>query len=43
MGFVEDFMSGRDDETRCAANEEYLAGLRDRVARNNALEPSMEE
>ena len=43
MGFVEDFMSGRDDETRRAANEEYLAGLWERVARINALEPSVEE
>lgn len=43
MGFVEDFMSGRDDETRRAANEEYLAALQERVSRINALEPTVEE
>ena len=43
MGLIEEFMSGWDDETRREANKEYLAGLRDRVTRNNALEPSVEE
>merc|ERR1719261_929992 len=43
MGFVEEFMSGRDDETRKRANDEYLATLRERVERINALEPSVEE
>ena len=43
MGFVEEFMSGRDNETRRLANEEYLAGLRERVAWINALEEAVEE
>lgn len=43
MGFVEEFVTGRDDETRRAANEEYLSALRARVERINALEASVEE
>eukprot|EP00585_Thalassiosira_rotula_P006595 CAMPEP_0196134188 /NCGR_PEP_ID=MMETSP0910-20130528/3146_1 /TAXON_ID=49265 /ORGANISM="Thalassiosira rotula, Strain GSO102" /LENGTH=999 /DNA_ID=CAMNT_0041394035 /DNA_START=145 /DNA_END=3144 /DNA_ORIENTATION=+ len=43
MGFVEEFMSGRDDETRRAANDEYLATLQSRVKRINELEPTVEE
>ncbi|EJK76433.1 hypothetical protein THAOC_01806 [Thalassiosira oceanica] len=35
--------AGRDDETRRRANDEYLATLRRRVERINALEPSVEE
>lgn len=42
MGFVEEFMTGRDDETRQKANEEYLASLQKRVSRINDLEPSIE-
>lgn len=43
MGFVEEFMTGRDDETRKAANEKYLAELQKRVERINELEGSIEE
>ena len=43
MGFVEEFMSGRDDETRRKANEEYLATLQSRIEKINSLEPTIEE
>lgn len=43
MGFMEEFMTGRDDETRRAANEQYLATLQKRVDRINDLEPTIEE
>ncbi|KAL7540292.1 hypothetical protein ACHAXR_011689 [Thalassiosira sp. AJA248-18] len=43
MGFMEEFMSGRDDDTRRAANDEYLATLKDRVERVNSLEATIEE
>jgi hypothetical protein len=43
MGFVEDFMTGRDDETRRVANEKYIAELQERVKRINELESTVEE
>mmetsp|Transcript_26199 Transcript_26199/g.55218 ORF Transcript_26199/g.55218 Transcript_26199/m.55218 type:complete len:1005 (+) Transcript_26199:58-3072(+) len=43
MGFMEEFMTGRDDQTRKAANEKYLAELQKRVERINELEASIEE
>lgn len=43
MGIVEEFVIGRDDETRRAANEEYLSTIRKRVDAINALEPTIEE
>ena len=36
-------MTGRDDETRKAANAKYIEQLQERVNRINALEPSVEE
>mmetsp|Transcript_23122 Transcript_23122/g.48778 ORF Transcript_23122/g.48778 Transcript_23122/m.48778 type:complete len:1002 (+) Transcript_23122:140-3145(+) len=43
MGFMEEFMTGRDDETRRKANEGYLATLQSRVERINGLESTVEE
>ncbi|KAL9182091.1 hypothetical protein ACHAXT_012434 [Thalassiosira profunda] len=43
MGVVEDFVTSRDDETRRAANDAYLAALQARVDNINALEPTVEE
>jgi len=43
MGLVEEFVTGRDDETRRAANDEYLSALNARVARINDLESTVEE
>lgn len=43
MGFMEDFVTGRDEETRRAANEKYIEQLQERVNRINALEPTIEE
>ncbi len=43
MGFMEEFMTGRDDETRKAANNKYIAELQKRVERINELEASIEE
>jgi len=43
MGIVEEFVTGRDDETRRAANDEYLSTLQKRVDRINDLEPTIEE
>src|SRR6056300_1121457 len=39
MGFMEEFITGRDDETRKAANEKYIEELQKRVERINDLEP----
>ena len=43
MGIVEEFVLGRDAQTRRASNDEYLAALLVRVSRINALEASIEE
>ncbi|KAL7536953.1 hypothetical protein ACHAWF_005609, partial [Thalassiosira exigua] len=43
MGVVEDFVAGRDDETRQKANDRYLAELQKRVDQINALESTVEE
>ena len=43
MGVVEEFITGRDAETRRSANELYLASLRERVNRINDLESTIEE
>ena len=43
MGFMEEFITGRDDETRRAANEKYIEELQKRVERINDLEPTIEE
>lgn len=43
MGFMEEFITGRDDETRKAANEKYIEELQKRVERINNLEPTIEE
>ena len=36
-------MTGRDDETRRAANDQYIAQLQERVQRINELEATVEE
>ena len=43
MGMFEDFLSGRDAETRTKANEAYLKTLAQRVDKINALEATIEE
>ena len=43
MGFMEEFMTGRDDETRRAANDASLATLQSRIPAINALESTVEE
>jgi preprotein translocase subunit SecA len=43
MGVVEEFITGRDAETRRNANEIYLSTLRERVNRINDLESTIEE
>lgn len=43
MGFVEDFMTGKDDETRRADNVGYLASMQGRVTKINDLEATVEE
>jgi preprotein translocase subunit SecA len=43
MGVVEEFITNRDAETRRSANEIYLNTLRERVARINNLESTIEE
>ena len=43
MGMFEDFLAGRNKETRSAANTKYLQGLATRVDRINALEATVEE
>lgn len=43
MGIVEEFVLGRDTQTRQASNDEYLATLLERVSKINALEASIEE
>ena len=43
MGAVEEFVAGRDAETRRASNDAYLATLKSRVDRINDLESSIEE
>eukprot|EP00579_Thalassiosira_antarctica_P005773 CAMPEP_0201889224 /NCGR_PEP_ID=MMETSP0902-20130614/29459_1 /ASSEMBLY_ACC=CAM_ASM_000551 /TAXON_ID=420261 /ORGANISM="Thalassiosira antarctica, Strain CCMP982" /LENGTH=1012 /DNA_ID=CAMNT_0048419727 /DNA_START=53 /DNA_END=3091 /DNA_ORIENTATION=+ len=43
MGFMEEFMTGRDDETRRAANDAYLATLQSRIPAINDLESTVEE
>lgn len=43
MGFVEEFVTGQDSETRQASNNAYLATLQERVSRINSLESTIEE
>lgn len=43
MSFLEEFMTGRDTETRKKENEKYLTQLQKRVDRINALEAQIEE
>lgn len=43
MGFVEEFMTGRDDATRKSENDKYLSTLNGRVERINGLEAEIEE
>ena len=43
MGIMEEFITGRDDETRRKLNDEYLATLQTRVDRINKLEPTIED
>jgi preprotein translocase subunit SecA len=43
MGVVEEFVAGRDAETRRASNDAYLAKLRVRVDNINRLESTIEE
>jgi hypothetical protein len=43
MGKVEEFLTGRDEKTRKADNEKYLATLQKRVDRINELEADIEE
>jgi hypothetical protein len=43
MGFVEEFMTGRDDATRETSNKKYLAEQQVRVERINAMEPTVED
>ena len=43
MGIMENFVEGRDAATRKSDNEAYLAGLKSRVDRINALEPPIED
>jgi preprotein translocase subunit SecA len=43
MGFVEEFMTGRDDATREKSNAKYLEEQQLRVDRINAMEPTVED
>ena len=43
MGVMEEFITDRDEKTRKAGNDKYLAELQKRVDRINELEPSIED
>ena len=43
MGMFEDFLSGRDQDKRSAANDKYLQALAKRVDGINALEATIED